>query len=281
MLTVLRRVSDTEQVLIEHIVTESDFQIETFSARPVSFIRSAKLFFLHHHSYDRHHHDLFTDSSSAPSLQLHYHHLRLDLYCLLQKCYGVFPTDLPLGSPPPPSALQKTHEGTHLLAPQIWSFLSLLPIAYKTNSFSSSFDLLGPLEYGSSYLPLQLSLLWSLPPSLPVLSEWAPHGTMLDLGPCTLASVFPVSWIPPATPSPTPACETLIVFQNPLEMLAPPYLLFLLTLRTMWVNESFKYLINTSIVSLFFSYFFFLLRFLSSQPQYDQLYSGSQADGQR
>lgn len=175
MLTVLRRVSDTEQVLIEHLVTERDFQIETFSARPVSLIRSAKLLFLHHHSYDRHHHDLFTDSSSAPSLQLHYHHLHLDLYCLLQKCYSVFPTDLPLGSPPPPSALQKTHESTHLLAPQIWSFLSLLPSAYKTNSFSSSFDLLGPLEYGSSYLPLQLPLLWSRPPSLPVLSEWAPH----------------------------------------------------------------------------------------------------------
>lgn len=118
------------------------------------------------------------------------------------KCYSVFPTDLPLGSPPPPSALQKIHESTHLLAPQIWSFLSLLPVACKTNSFPSSFDLLDPLEYGSSYLPLQLPLLWSLPPSLPVLSEWAPHGTMLDLGPCTLACICPMPWIPSATPCP-------------------------------------------------------------------------------
>lgn len=124
------------------------------------------------------------------------------------KCYSVFPTDLPLGSPPPPSALQKIH----LFAPQIWSFLSLLPIACKTNSFSSSFDLLDPLEYGSSYLPLQLPLLWSLPLILAcavrMSSPWH-HVRSWPLHPrLCLSCVLDTPCHP--LPSPTPACETLL-----------------------------------------------------------------------
>lgn len=35
VLTVLKGISDTKQVLIEYVMTERDFKIETFSARPV------------------------------------------------------------------------------------------------------------------------------------------------------------------------------------------------------------------------------------------------------
>lgn len=153
VLTVLRGISDTKQVLIEYVMTERDFQIETFSARPVSFIRSALLSFWPVHRFR------FCPIPLTPLPSLAF-----ESFLPFTQCYSVFPTELPPRfssfSPPLP-------RGRPMKAHSYWLHRSDPPSVFcqlptKQYSFSSSFDLPDPLEYGS-YLPLQLPLLWSLP----------------------------------------------------------------------------------------------------------------------
>lgn len=80
------------------------------------------------------------------------------------ECYSVFPTELP---PRFSSFSLPLPRGRPMKAHSYWLHRSDPPSVFcqlptKQYYFSSSFDLLDPLEY-SSYLPLELPLLWSLP----------------------------------------------------------------------------------------------------------------------
>ena len=117
------------------------------------------------------------------------------------KCYSVFPTELP-----PRFSSFSLCPAKDLWAHTYWFHKSDPSSAFcqlptKQYSFSSSFDLLDPLEYGS-YLLLQLPLLWSLPLILTCIVR-----TQLPMAPCSfLASApWPVSFLCLGYPLPRPA----------------------------------------------------------------------------
>lgn len=99
VLTVLRRIPDTCEMLINYVVTEREFRIETLFPKVCVIHPGCRarisLPSYYHHPYDLHHHDLFTNSRSVPSLQLYCHHLHMELYYLLYKVLQCTPYRAP------------------------------------------------------------------------------------------------------------------------------------------------------------------------------------------